>query len=66
MEWIIVKDRLPDERKAVLVYCFDSERMLVSEWFCWFPERRDKPLWHNVMKEDGPVTHWSPIEKPEL
>lgn len=63
-EWVSVEDRLPEERIPVLACCRKG-LILVSSWFCWFPERGDSPLWHNVLVRDyGDVTHWRHLPKP--
>jgi len=58
--WIDVKRELPPEREQVLVYTTVAGIMM-SSWFCWFPENGDPPLWHNILKEFGIVTHWMPL-----
>lgn len=63
-KWIDVKQELPSERLLV-VALLNNGRSLVSSWFCWFPERGDDPMWHNVFTRDGEiVTHWMPLPAP--
>lgn len=64
MSWIACEEHMPSEREEVLVYCQNGRRA-VSSWFCWFPERFDPPLWHNMFPQMGDVvTHWQPLPAP--
>jgi hypothetical protein len=63
MKWIDCKQELPEERLHVLV-CTDSGIRAISHWFCWFPEKGDKPLWSCMLPEFGEVTHWQPLDAP--
>lgn len=56
MEWISVKDRLPEAEQRVVI--FDRGQFSVSyltAWGHWAIEQQD------VMKEP---THWMPLPKP--
>ncbi|WP_348269733.1 hypothetical protein P8936_16420 [Edaphobacter paludis] len=64
-KWVDVKWKLPKEREIVLIFTKHGGLQL-SSWFCWFPEKGDPPLWHNVLPEFGDVTHWQPIVAPTL
>ena len=50
-QWISVKDRLPEERKRVLVY---NEGGITIAW-------RDKGEWDDIFLT---VTHWQPLPEP--
>jgi len=62
-QWISVEQELPTEREQVMISTAIAGIML-SSWFCWFPEKGDPPLWHNVLREFGEVTHWRPLPSP--
>ena len=49
--WISVEDRLPEERKRVLVY---NEGGITIAW-------RDKGEWDDIFLN---VTHWQPLPEP--
>ena len=80
MEWISVKDRLPEEKEAVIILLLDGQifraeirkRELLPEW--WYYYAADcidmDELGYMYPNEGGnwcygnPVTHWMPL--PEL
>ena len=80
MEWISVKDRLPEEREKVIILLLDGQifraeirkRELLPEW--WYYYAADcidmDELGYMYPNEGGnwwygnPVTHWMPL--PEL
>ncbi len=63
MEWISVKDRLPDKGTPVLVYIADRGSVMITHFYEDFALIRIGP-------ETGPsahgVTHWYPLEPPNL
>jgi hypothetical protein len=60
-EWIDVKQRMPTEREMVLVNLSRGMYWL-SYWFQW--ECMERPLWSNMLREWGEVTHWMPLPAP--
>lgn len=56
MEWISVKDRLPDNNERVLVHVvgkpfnIDADRFVNSRWVKW----------------NGCVAHWMPLPEPPI
>lgn len=56
MEWISVKDRLPDNNERVLVHVvgkpfnIDADRFVNSRWVRW----------------NGCVAHWMPLPEPPI
>lgn len=57
MEWISVKDRLPEKRKDVLC-CFNGIRKMVE--ISWMDSTRCF-LYEDIY---GKVTHWMPLPEP--
>jgi hypothetical protein len=69
MEWISVKDRLPDNDTSVLAVWYDGEKIRVSELFFFDdsdPGETPRPRWawelQRVPYSD--VTHWMPLPEP--
>ena len=68
MNWISVKDRLPDDEEAVLIYWgFDfgkglegEEYYAIAQYICSEP----KPYWSEHDKDTMVVTHWMPLPEP--
>lgn len=66
VEWISVKDRMPETRHAVLVYTLYYKNIWAASmhedgnWYIWSPGNRVllDPDWH------GPITHWMPLPEP--
>lgn len=63
--WISVKDKLPDQRIGVLVYCPEYNNVFAGE----LDDYLKKGQWyffddeiHHPIKEE--VTHWMPMPKP--
>ena len=66
MEWVSVKDRLPDEAGYFLVFANDiinSWQQVLEFYIC--PEYQSRE-WHFLNGNDFPciVTHWVPLPKP--
>lgn len=68
MEWISVKDRLPEDEQRVIAYC-----QKVKKYFVGFAERShysDKVHWWHEGAKGGlysatsKVTHWMPLPEP--
>jgi hypothetical protein len=60
MEWISVKDRLPE--KDIPVLCYDGTYIDVGEY--WYDEN-DKPVFFNPPSPPKDyITHWMPLPKP--
>lgn len=64
-EWVDVKDSLPEEQEAVLVYMpkYGEPNIQV----CWRADWADGKAWFNVHWKTYPlqeVTHWQPIPSP--
>lgn len=58
MEWISVKDRLPEAKSLVLGINAEEQRPYVM-WFngvCW--------TFEEYVIEDGIITHWMPLPDP--
>ena len=62
MEWINIKDRLPEEGVQVLIYFADDKKYKVDYIVCC-PE----PIWACTLeREEYKVTHWMPLpESPK-
>ena len=62
MEWISVKERLPDEQGAVLGYCIGGKHKQLSwmDIYYWTGEKFGHPNPH----ENDEVTHWMPLPEP--
>ena len=63
MDWISVKDRLPEEYTSVLVYIADRQSVIVTMFY------KDFALARCGMKtgfQVHGVTHWMKIEPPKL
>lgn len=58
MEWISVKDRLPEKDEYVLVYCDGG--VAVSYWF--YVVWDNEPIWAYTGLGGDP-TYWCPIPK---
>lgn len=59
MEWISVKDRLPEEGIKVLSYLENYDEYKI-DYIILFPE----PIWACVLERDqNTVTHWMPLHK---
>lgn len=60
MNWISVKDKLPEDDKLVLVY-------LTSNYFDLLKREKDC-LWHDsygaLECSDASITHWMPLPEP--
>lgn len=69
MEWISVQDRLPDEKKCVLLICKNGA-MFVGGWITVGyskPEvqwRITTALSSTKVLNKGRVTHWMPLPDP--
>jgi hypothetical protein len=63
MEWISVKDRLPNEHEKVLVL-FGGDNILIgimdsnNEWFVFYSDGR------NIEDFERPISHWMPLPEP--
>ena len=58
MEWISVKDRLPDHYKNVLA--FGNEGIIIAQYY-----GEDFGNWATTMnKSSDHITHWMPLPKP--
>jgi len=75
-KWIKVEDRMPDKRKAVLVYapgmnepiCMmyydpDSDSADLGEWVSE-PSGPGRGGWYSMSAND--VTHWMPLPEPPV
>ena len=69
MNWISVKDQLPEEGETVLCY----RKIIVSGWLCknYCPNEKKRKGWHcdwsgieRSMFKRFPVTHWMPLPNP--
>lgn len=59
MEWISVKDRLPEEGKLVLTFMNGYEYKL--NYVILLPE----VLWATTLeREQNSITHWMPLPEP--
>lgn len=61
MEWISVKDRLPDSFKSVLIWCPDIKCSFTAIW------RDDEWTFfggNGRTAVGNPVTHWQPLPPP--
>ncbi len=57
MEWISVKDRLPESEVMVLTYLEDDNHYMI-DYIIMF----DVPLWACILERDNyKVTHWMPL-----
>lgn len=56
MEWISVKDRLPEYDVTVLVYCD------YRNWYSLGHFHINNDLW--ICSPHQPVTHWMPLPQP--
>ena len=75
MEWISVKDRLPDNKGRYLVYEVWTYGNII-ETVSWTPKYngfeehlKGKAIWYNYDSEYGDfevgdVTHWMPLPEP--
>ena len=64
MEWISVKDHLPEEGKVVLRYGNNIEKYEV-DYIVTFDEREPSYIWAGVLVDDYlKVTHWMPLPEP--
>lgn len=59
MEWISVKDRLPEPKKIVLL-CLRNRRIICGELHA---DKRGWHVWGGVYVL-GAVTHWMPLPEP--
>jgi len=63
MEWISVKDRLPEDISLVLAFgenYHDAVFFAYSNKVDWF----DPDIVHNSKIDKGDVTHWMPLPEP--
>lgn len=62
MEWISVKDRLPDLHKEVLIYCYPHKAINFGHLAINGPDVKGKHcvVWAGLL----PVTHWMPLPEP--
>lgn len=60
MEWISVKDRLPDKRKDVLCLFQDEQRKIKRIEISWI-DSVGLFLYEDIF---GQVTHWIPLPEP--
>jgi hypothetical protein len=59
MTWISVKDRLPQHRVDVLVYCQQKECAVIK------PELQEgRIFWQDDAGYSYDVTHWQPLPEP--
>ena len=56
MEWISVKDRLPDDEENVLAFVFGEAEVCCLKNGVWRNE------WMKFY--DGDITHWMPLPEP--
>ncbi len=57
MEWISVKDRLPESEVMVLTYLEDDDDYRIDYIIIF-----DVPLWACILERDNyKVTHWMPL-----
>lgn len=72
-EWISVKDRMPEKKRAVLVYAPHMDEPIVTMYFDpddqmaefgeWVSDCTPNRLgWSSMTGED--VTHWMPLPEP--
>lgn len=62
MEWISVKDRLPESEVMVLTYLEDDDYYMI-DYIIMF----DVPLWACILERDNyKVTHWMPLPQPPI
>lgn len=63
MEWISVKDRLPEKNKEVLAYRFYPEygisHEIIITHLCWILD--DEPIWADEVSN---YSHWMPLPPP--
>ncbi len=62
MNWINVKDRLPEESVDVLVYVYDGLGYYVSHGN--YDNQREHAQWRECSRNLIKVTHWLPLPKP--
>jgi hypothetical protein len=67
MEWISVKDRLPETYDLVLMTNIESKH-LEDHWVCAGSMNRKK-VWYNQFQDNNSdcsvrVTHWMPLPEP--
>lgn len=65
MDWVSVKDRIPESEKRVLAYCAKTKKMFVG--FFW--EGKYDKNWYLVGSKGRwytatGVTHWAPLPEP--
>ena len=63
MEWISVKDRLPQEKLFNGLVCLENDAVLEAH----YSNLSTKGFWsllHGQFREDNKVTHWMPLPKP--
>lgn len=69
MNWISVKDQLPEEGVTVLCY----RKTITCGWYCnsYWPYEKKRKGWHcdwsgviRAMCKKYPVTHWMPLPTP--
>ena len=64
-EWISVKERMPEPRKAVLGYTPNGRNIFAvyrngDAWYCW--ESIQNPLYREEVS--GVITHWRLMPEP--
>ena len=60
MDWISVKDRLPENADRVLVSQGEVDDVEIAYYFHGFGWKMLDSEWHNIYG----VTHWMPLPKP--
>ena len=66
MEWISVKDRLPDDLTSVLVYFYGAGFESGEQTFAVFSDNKFKVMDISNSLEDYTdiITHWMPLPEP--
>lgn len=60
MDWIDVKDRLPEKHKEVLAYRFqDGQDEIIISWLSWMLDVQ--PIWADEVFN---YSHWMPLPNP--
>lgn len=60
MEWISIKDRLPE--KDIPVLCFDGTYINIMEY--WYDEKDESVFFNPPSPLKNNITHWMPLPSP--
>ncbi len=65
MEWISVKDRLPEQLKCYLIYSFDWDDSTCIPYIAWSFYNSDGKWVDSIDRSfHNYVTHWMPLPEP--